>query len=174
MIWLTKSLSITLAALVVWGFLMGFLFNALMWFTKNKKDSLLLFTSFVMFMSYFISDHIYQLDLSNYVYITWFFFDIGTLLIIAYFYVKFKLPVSVGVKYTTLGLCINSILFLSIHIDIVVMETTQRWWLWSAYSAGVNIIDFMMIFALILNRDYLGFIKISKYMTSFIREKALN
>ena len=175
MFWLTNNnnLSVSLAALVVWGFLMVFLFNLLMRFTSDKKDNLLLFSSFIMFLSYFTSDDLFNLFALPEIYITWFIYDVVTLGLIAIFYAYFRCNPSVGVKYLYLGLSLNSFLFLAMHIDIVITGNKERWILWDLYSIGVNLIDFMMIFALILDKDYLGIFRFYKFITSPIRKKAL-
>jgi hypothetical protein len=174
MIALTKNLSTTLAALVVWGFLMAFLFNVLMRITTDKKDDFLLFTSFVIFLSYFISDHLFTLSDPKDVYLTWFIYDVITLGVILSYTLFYKCKRSIGVIYVYIGLAVNSCLFLAMYVDIVVMSNRESWWLWTVYSAGVVLFDFMMIFALILNKDYLGIIRFSKLITSPIRKKALS
>jgi len=172
--WLSNSLSYTLGAFVVWGFLMSLLFNVLMKFTKTKNDNLLLFCSLAMFSSYFISDHFRDLALTIEVYLNWFIYDVITLTVIFISSYLIGGKVSPGVKYVYIGLTLNSLLFLTMHIDTSVLGNDKYWWLWNLYSAGVNIVDFIMIFALILNKDYLGIIRFSKFITSPIRKKALS
>lgn len=174
MFWLTKNLSASLSAMVVWGFLMALLFNILMNLTKQKKDNLLLFSSFVMFCSYFTSDHFYELFFQASTYLTWFVYDVVTLLVIFIFSYKFTNKISAGVIYTYIGLSINSLLFLAMYFDRFIFKNDVRWVLWDLYSAGVNIIDFIMIIGLIVNKDYLGIIRFSKYITTPIRKKALS
>jgi hypothetical protein len=60
------------------------------------------------------------------------------------------------------------------YVDIGLHQNKQRWWLWDVYSAGVNIIDFIMIIGLIINKDYLGLIRLYKFIASPIRKKALS
>jgi len=174
MLWLTSNLSTLLGGLVVWGFLMAFLFNVLMKFTANKKDSLLLFSSFIMFFSYFISEDFNLFFTINDIYFTWFIYDIVTLGLIVTFALFYKHRPSTGVVYIYIGLSVNSILFFAMHIDILVLGNKEHWFLWDIYSAGVNIFDFIMIFGLIINKDYLGLIRLSKFITSPIRKKALS
>ncbi|SFC68255.1 hypothetical protein [Pseudoalteromonas denitrificans] len=173
MFWLTKNLSSSLGALVVWGFLMALLFNLLMKYSKSKKDSLLFFSAFIMFSSYFISDHFWDLYKVSEIYLIWFSYDVITLIVIFWFSKTFNLKTSFGVRYVYIGLVINSLFFLSMHIDTRVLGNAEHWWLWDLYSAGVNLIDFMMIFALILDKDYLGIFRFYKFVTSPIRKKAL-
>ncbi len=167
--WLTNHLSITLGALIVWGFLMAFLFNVMMIFIKETKDSLLIFTSFFMFTSYFTSDHfnsvLSQLD----IFLIWFIYDVVTLAIIVAFALYLKSKSSIGVKYIYIGLIFNSALFLAMHLDTFVYGNKERWWLWDLYSAGVNLVDFMMIVALIVDKDFLGILRAYRYVTKPVR-----
>ena len=172
--WLNNNLGTSLGALVVWGFLMALLFNLMMRFVKENYNDTLLFTSFAMFTSYFISDHFWELYNLAEIYLIWFFYDVGTIVLISLFIFFTKKEIPKGSKYIFIGLCINSILLLSMYIDIRIYRNDLRWWLWDLYSAGVNIIDFIMIVALILDRDYLGVIRLSKLITSPIQKKALN
>lgn len=176
MFWLTNNnnLSASLAALVVWGFLMAFLFNSMMWVIKGKKDNLLFFTSFMMFISYFISDHFYELFSQSTIYLTWFSFDVITAIVIISWFLFYKPEASPGFIYVSIGLMINSCLFLAMYIDLGILKTKNSWWLWDLYSAGINVTDFIMIVGLIVNKDYLGIIRFYKFITSPIRKKALS
>jgi len=174
MSWLNLNLSTTLAALVVWGFLMAFLFNVLLKVATSRKENLILVSSFTMFLSYFISDDFFNLFALPEIYITWFIYDLVTLVIILGFSYGLKEKVPSCIKYLIVGLTINSTLFFAMHIDIVINGNKERWLLWDVYTVAVNLVDFIMIFALIFNRDYLGIIRFSKFITSPIRKKALN
>ncbi|PAJ72120.1 hypothetical protein CJF42_22885 [Pseudoalteromonas sp. NBT06-2] len=174
MSWLNLNLSTTLAALVVWGFLMAFLFNVLLKVAAPKKENLILVSSFIMFLSYFISDDFFNLFALPEIYITWFVYDLVTLCLIFGFAYILKEKIPSSIKYIIVGLIINSLLFLAMHIDIVINRNQERWLLWDIYTVGVNLVDFIMIIALIFNKDYLGIIRFSKFITSLIRKKALN
>ncbi|WP_157575790.1 hypothetical protein [Pseudoalteromonas sp. '520P1 No. 423'] len=153
---------------------MALFYNVLMKVLAKKQDHLLLATSLVMFLSYFISDHFNTFTATSKIYFIWFLYDVVTLLIVLICIRFIKDKFQTGVKYVCFGLIINSILFLSMYMDIHIYQNKTYWWLWGLYSTGVNLVDFMMIFALILNRDYLGLIRFSKFITSPIRKKALN
>lgn len=170
--WLSKSLSLSLSTLVIWGLLMSFLFNILMKYTKSKNDNLLLFSSFLMFFSYFISDHFWDLYNVADVYLVWLGYDVATFITIYLISKKIKVDASPGVLYVYIGLVLNSLLFLMMYIDARVIGNKDSWWLWDLYSAGVNIVDFIMIIGLIINKDYLGVIRFYKFITSPIRKKS--
>jgi hypothetical protein len=46
------------------------------------------------------------------------------------------------------------------YLDLYIYGNTTPWILWDIYSFGVNIVDFTMIVALIVDRDILGLIKL--------------
>ncbi len=155
-----KSLAVFMGAFVVWGFLMAMLFNLMLYGFKAKKDLRLLYASTIMFLSYFISDHFYSLFASHEIYKTWFLYDLVTLLLIipVLFFRKPKL--SPGVVYVFIGLIFNSVMFLLMHYDRVVIGNDEAWWFWSFYSIGVNLCDLTMIAVLIVDRDILGLITV--------------
>ncbi|WP_105188380.1 hypothetical protein [Pseudoalteromonas sp. T1lg48] len=159
-----KSLAIFMGAFVVWGFLMAMLFNLMLLGLKAKKDLRLVWVSIVMFISYFISDSFHDFFRTADVVITWFYYDVVTLMLIipVIFLSKSKAPP--GVLYVVLGLSFNSALFLLLHYDLVVVGNKERWWFWSFYSIGINVSDFLMIVALIVDRDILGLITIKSYV----------
>jgi len=164
----------SLGAFVVWGFLMALFYNLLMKILADKKEHKLLLTSVLMFLSYFISDHFNTFTATSKIYFIWFLYDISTVLIVFIILRFMKGKISPGIMYVYIGLIINSILFLSMYLDIHIYQNKTYWWLWGLYSTGINLIDFMMVFALILNKDYLGIISFSKFITSPIRKKALS
>ena len=66
--------------------------------------------------------------------------------------------------YLIVGLIINTILFLSVYLDVEVYKNTTHWILWDVYSLGVNIVDFTMIIALIVDRDFLFLNKLKNFV----------
>ncbi|MCG7543403.1 hypothetical protein MHM93_04320 [Pseudoalteromonas sp. MM17-2] len=159
-----KSLGIFMGAFVVWGFLMALFFNLMLKAYKAKNDPKLLWCSFVMAVSYVTSDHFFDFFSTIETYFTWFVYDIVTLLaILPVFLIKRTTSVSPGVIYVTIGLVINSILFLGMHVDLVYLNVdSQPWWFWSFYSITVNLCDLAMIVALIVDKDILGILLIKR------------
>lgn len=168
---LTSNLALYLGTFIVWGFLMSFFLNLYFRCISVKTDNLLVFCSFAIFCSYFISDHLYELFDQTEVYKTWSIYDFVTLCIIYIGQRLLKTKASPGVIYTYIGLSINTLLFLFMHLDIVIFKNTTPWLLWDLYSLGVNVLDFSMIVALIVDRDIFGIIKLFNYVK---RKKALN
>ena len=139
-----------LGAFIEWGFLMAFLFNLAV--NINKTDSRVLVLSFIMMISYFISGFV---KLSIYSYLNWFYFDLLTIAVVLYWMYCAKVANFFGTTYILLGLILNSILMLSIYIDIFIYENKSEWFLWTLYSFGVNTIDVIMILVLLFNKDFL-------------------
>ncbi|MGO2180889.1 MAG: hypothetical protein ACTH36_00935 [Pseudoalteromonas nigrifaciens] len=50
------------------------------------------------------------------------------------------------------------------YYDLYVLENIDEWWLWSVYSIGVNVIDLLMIAVLFINKDFLGLIKLKRFI----------
>ncbi|WP_105199488.1 MULTISPECIES: hypothetical protein [unclassified Pseudoalteromonas] len=159
-----KSLVIFMGGFVVWGFLMAMFFNLMLIAFKAKEDFKLLFVSIVMFSSYFTSDHFNSVFSGSEVYKTWLIYDLVTLLVILPVFFFKKAKPSPGVIYAVAGLIFNSILLLLMHLDIVVLDNREKWWLWGFYSIGINLSDLLMIVALIVDRDILGFITLKDYV----------
>ncbi len=83
---------------------------------------------------------------------------------------KFLKKFPIGSFQLNLVFAIFSALFalvvLSIFVDIVLVENRTPWILWSIYSFGVNIIDLMMIVALLTNKDFFKFAAVAKRFRS--------
>lgn len=139
-----------LGAFIEWGFLMAFLFNLAI--NINKTDSRVLVISFIMMISYFISGFV---KLSIYSYLNWLYFDLLTIFVILAWMYFAKVVNFCGTTYILFGLTLNSILMLSIFIDIFIYENKSEWFLWTLYSFGVNTIDVIMILVLLVNKDFL-------------------
>ncbi len=139
-----------LGAFIEWGFLMAFLFNLAI--NINKTDSRVLVISFIMMISYFISGFV---KLSIYSYLNWLYFDLLTIFVILAWMYFAKVVNFCGTTYILFGLTLNSILMLSIYIDIFIYENKSEWFLWTLYSFGVNTVDVLMILVLLVNKDFL-------------------
>ncbi|TQF72160.1 hypothetical protein [Pseudoalteromonas luteoviolacea] len=66
------------------------------------------------------------------------------------------------IVYCCIGLSINSALFLAMFIDSYMLGNYKPWALWYFYSTTVNVIDLIMVGVVILNRDLLGILLVSK------------
>ncbi|TMP88932.1 hypothetical protein CWC05_00845 [Pseudoalteromonas ruthenica] len=171
--YLEKSLGIFMGAFVVWGFLMALFFNLMLKVYRAKNDTKLIWCSFVMALSYGVSDHFFDFFSGVEVYLTWFYYDMVTLLLISpILFVPSRCSLSPGVIYVLVGLSFNSLLMLSMHYDIVIRENYTSWWLWSVYSIGINLADLIMIVALIVDRDFLCIIRIKNICKEQLTKKS--
>ncbi|MBC7008025.1 MULTISPECIES: hypothetical protein [Pseudoalteromonas] len=161
-----KYVSAYLATFIMWGFLMAFLYNMVSKSIVPNGDKTLMWISLTMFLSYLASDPLtsatFQIESMSYAtaYVVWTVLDltcIGAILLIT----KDKSIYSYPAKlYVILGLLINCSLFISMYIDINILENTEEWWLWGFYTVTVNIVDAMMLIALFSNKDFLGLVKL--------------
>lgn len=156
-------------AFMAWGFLISFLFNIFARVAEFKSDNSLLLTSGVMATSYLLSDHYFTFDVGTRVYSQWAIYDIVTIAAIFLLHFIVKIKTTTPCKYIYLGLTVNTLLFYFMHLDILVMQNKDAWWLWSLYSYGVNAIDYIMIITLIVGKDWLGLVRFGR----FIRNKAI-
>ncbi|MBD1582077.1 hypothetical protein [Pseudoalteromonas sp. S16_S37] len=122
-----------------------------------------------MATSYFLSNHFYELaGILDIGYLLWLAYDLVAIASLILIHKLLKLPLSVACKYVLLGLSLNSVLFISMHIDRFVLLNDTHWWLWTVYSLMVNVFDLMMVAALILNRDFLLILRAKKQIKHFL------
>ncbi|KKM71681.1 hypothetical protein LCGC14_1428190 [marine sediment metagenome] len=163
-----SSLGLHFDTIIVLGMLLAFLLNLFFYVSELNQDKSLVITSFFMAVSYFCSNHFIVLENSNInIYIEWFMYDFITLLLIILSH-RFFSGISTATKYIYVGLVINSILYALIHIDLMVLWNREVWWFWTFYSFSVNIVDFLMIVALITNKDFL---LVNKVKSSLFQKK---
>lgn len=135
---------------------LAFLLNAFFYISSISKNLSLLITSTVMAMSYFTSNHFIDLSASREnIYISWILYDILTILLIISLNKLTKQKYCCAAKYTIIGLTLNAILFLLIHIDLRILDNREPWWFWYFYTLAINTIDVIMVAVLILDRDFL-------------------
>jgi len=162
----------SLSAFFMWGFLMAFFFNVFIYAIGLKKGTTLLFSSFVMMCSYTLSDYFFTwLSLKNSLYLNFALYDVATItaLIIVYKFVKKTTP---SFLYLVLGLSINTIFFLLMHVDNEIYKNREYWWFWEVYMYTVNSIDIIMIVALIVDRDILGLHKLKNAIRTLLNPSA--
>nr|WP_301002924.1 hypothetical protein [Pseudoalteromonas sp.] len=152
---LNPYVSLYIGAFVQWSFLMAFLYSLVTSINNPKKEALWL--SLIMSISYSSSMFI---DIQNISYIQLFFSDLITFL--AILIVSNFLTKNIFSTYLLLGLSINSLLFFCMHLDVSVFNNSTPWWFWSFYSLGINLIDFIMILVLFINKDFLGLVRLKK------------
>ena len=162
----------SLSAFFMWGFLMAFFFNVFIYAIGLKKGTTLLLSSFVMMCSYSLSDYFFTwLSIKNSLNLNFALYDIATIFALILVYKIVKKTTS-SFLYLVLGLSINTILFLLMHVDSEIYENTQYWWFWEVYIYTVNLIDFTMIVALIVDRDILGLHKLKNAIRTLLNPSA--
>ncbi|WP_167850848.1 hypothetical protein [Pseudoalteromonas sp. KS88] len=154
--------SLYLASLVMWSFLMAFLYNLVKKSAMPNSDGVLMWMSLAIFLSYLLSDPLLSLSVGVDIiysingYIIWAISDFVILLIILIITRKSRVQKLPAKLYVIIGLTVNMLLFLAMHIDINVLMHYEHWWFWTFYSITVNVMDVMMIIALLTNKDFLG------------------
>ncbi|TMO97175.1 hypothetical protein CWC14_09160 [Pseudoalteromonas sp. S3260] len=164
----------SLSAFVMWGFLMAFFFNVFVYTLEVKRGTTLLLSSFVMMISYTLSDYFLTwLSLKNTLYLDWAIYDVVTLvaLSVVCFFIKKTTP---SFLYLATGLSINSLFFFSMYLDIYIYGNTEPWIFWDIYTFTINVVDLIMIVALIVDRDFLGLHTLKNKLISLFKTSELN
>lgn len=159
----------SLSAFTMWGFLMTFFFNVFVYSLDVKRGTTLLLSSFIMMVSYTLSDYFYTwLSMRDSIYLDWALYDISTItaLICIYKVIRKTTP---SFLYLIIGLSINSILFFCMYLDIYIFGNIEPWYFWDVYTYLVNLIDFVMIVALIVDKDFLGLHKVKNKVCAYLR-----
>ena len=121
-----------------------------------------MYLSGIMMISYTLSTLFDMVIVSH---LNYFYFDIATLIIIFTFRYYSRGPIPNAFYYLVLGLSINASLFLAMHYDIEILGTLYYWWFWNVYVFGMYFTDLIMPLALIFNKDFLGLVKLTKFLT---------
>ena len=140
---------------------LGFLLNLFFYASGISRKSSLLFTSGIMAVSYFISNHLIDLtEASPRLYLEWSLYDMLTILLIVYVHKFLKTTYSCATKYVFVGLASNILLFVVLYIDVAIIKNTEPWWFWDFFSLAINVVDIVMVSVLIINKDFLGLDKL--------------
>ncbi|KTD95618.1 hypothetical protein [Pseudoalteromonas sp. H71] len=162
----------SLSAFFMWGFLMAFFFNVFVYSLDVKRDTTLLVSSLVMMCSYTLSDYFFTwLSFKNSFYLNFALYDIATIIALLCLY-KIVKKTTPSFLYLVLGLSINTILFLLMHLDTDIYENKHHWWFWEVYMYAMNSIDFIMIVAIIVDRDILGLHKLKNTISTLLNPSA--
>ena len=159
------NFGVYLAAFIMWGFLMSFLYNMVKKSSAPNGDKTVMWISLALFISYMMSDPLLNIALgydmldSSFAYVIWALSDLTILLIVWLIARKRNLAQAPAKLYVYTGLLVNSSLFLAMYFDIN-YAYTGSWWFWDVYSITVNLMDIMMLIALFSNKDFLGLVKL--------------
>lgn len=171
MVLFQKYFTFYTATLILWGFLMAFLYNI----AKNSShrypdsDNTLTWISLTIFLTYMFSDPLINLNFgynflnTHFAYLVWASFNVLTLVIIWLIIRHKNTSEQPAIIYVICGLIVNIGFFLGMFYDTYYGEYIGNWWFWEMYSITVNLSDMIMITALMLNKDFLGLVKVYTY-----------
>ena len=125
-----------------------------------------------MFLSYFIVlpiDFYFRIHASYNVYYPnslYLILDILTVLVLVNFCKASSYRDSVCRYYLIICLLLNSLLFLLAQIDTLLIYNNYKpggaWRFWNVFSIGVNIFDLIMVLVLVIQKDFLGWYKLTE------------
>lgn len=159
---LNTNITFYIGAFVQWGFLMAFLYSLVS--SINNADKSKVWLTSIMALSYSSSLFI---DMDSITYFDFFLFDAATLASIAL--CGFFIKTCTLYIYLLVGLSINTSLFFAMYIDNDILHHYEYWWFWDIYFVGVNFSDLLMITVSLLNKDILGLVKLSNYLTTKLK-----
>ncbi len=164
-LWGLVDLGYNVGILFTWFFLIAFLYNLSA--SINKPDKSRAQLSFIMMVSYIASlfmDPIIETPHLNY-----FYYDAVTILVLLLWRNFTKQTIPTPFYYLIVGLSFNACLFLGMHYDIVIQGTLYYWWFWNVYVFGMYFTDLLMPVVLVVNKDILGLVKLSNYLTTKLK-----
>jgi len=94
------------------------------------------------------------------VYLQLFAFDIATIIVIFIWRKCFSKVIPISFYYLIVGLTINAIFFMAMHIDTIIQSYGGYWRLWGIYGIVLPLVDITMAVVLIANKDILGLVKL--------------
>lgn len=165
------NLAFFFGAFMTWGFLIAFLFNVFGKVVGFKDSYSIIITALLVFMSYFFSEQFVDFSRTTSIYLEWMTQDILTIATILIVHKIFKIKHHRASYYVYLGLTLNGLMFYLMWVDIQVLANQDPWWFWTVYSFGVNAVDYVMIITLIVGRDWLGLVRLGRFMRNKVVAK---
>ncbi|KGJ87730.1 hypothetical protein [Colwellia psychrerythraea] len=111
--------------------------------------SIILFGCFVVanntFEYFWLSDNT-QPDYNFY--LTWLQFDVLAIIAIISVHLITRVRFHKATSAIMYLLAINTVTYLSMHIDIMVLENREAWWLWTWYTPSILLVEFTIIITL--------------------------
>jgi len=159
----------SLSALVTWAFLMAFFFNLFVYSLGVKRETTLLFSSFIMMASYTATDYFFTwISYYNTTYLDWALHDFITILslLIA---LKIFSKTTASFLYLIFGLSMNMILAAFMYLDVFIYNNQKPWFFWDIYTFSVTANDLLMVVALIVDRDFLVLHKLKNKTLSYFK-----
>lgn len=149
---------LSIGALVIWGFFMASLLHVSFYILAVNKNVQALACATILAISYSLSDLTMPVNFEAIDFGVLLAYDLLTLfiLIIARHFLFQQAARQPCYTYCCIGLTINALLFLAMFTDSYLLGNYEPWALWYFYSSTVNIVDLIMVSAVILNRDFIG------------------
>ena len=139
---------------------------------KKEQAHEILILSLVMSVSYAIPipfDYIYWLSEKRSVYIPNTPYMVLDILTILFIYSFVKIGTNLGKLcrfYLTVALGVNALLFFLLQLDLLLiyegLKKSGFWWFWTVFSYGINGSDLIMVLVLVVQKDFLGWYKLSE------------
>ena len=148
-----------LSAIVQWGFLMAFLYSLVSSINNPFKGFVVL--SSIMAIGYL------PWIFTNFQTVTYLDFALLDIAILVAVYITqryFIKEKTTAYVYLIIGLSVNTFLALCMYLDTNILYNYTYWWFWHFYSSAVMFSDLCMIAVLIINRDFLGLIKLKRWL----------
>ena len=145
--------------------MMAFLYNVVKKSAAPGRDATVMWMSLAIFLSYLVSDPLLNISLgvdlmySYQSYLIWAFCDLFILIVIMLIARNKPIERCPVKLYIIIGLTVNMMLFIGMHIDLNMINRIEPWWFWKVYSVMVNVMDVTMIIALLCNKDFLGLVR---------------
>ncbi|ETJ46215.1 hypothetical protein [Pseudoalteromonas agarivorans] len=164
-LWGLVDLGYNVGVLFTWFFILAFLYNLSASINKSDKSRAQL--SFLMMVSYTAS--LFMDPLIETPHLNYFYHDAVTILVLLLWRNFTKQTIPTPFYYLIVGLSFNACLFLGMHYDIEVRGTFYYWWFWNVYVFGMYFTDLLMPVVLVVNKDILGLVKLSNYLTTKLK-----
>ena len=148
-----------LSAIVQWGFLMAFLYSLVSSINNPFKGFVVL--SSIMAIGYL------PWIFTNFQTVTYLDFALLDIAILVAVYITqryFIKEKTTAYVYLIIGLSVNTFLALCMYLDTNILYNYTYWWFWRFYPSAVMFSDLCMIAVLIINRDFLGLIKLKRWL----------
>lgn len=137
---------------------MTLLYNLVLYSDHSRREKSPLWVCIVLNVSYLVTSF---LALTSSVYLLWVIADLVTIWVL--FFSRPRHSPIPAMYYCVFALAVNALLHITIYIDLTVLDNLEPWWFWVVYPIGVNISDFIIILALVINRDFLGICALMRF-----------
>jgi hypothetical protein len=136
---------------VTLGFIGAFLLSYKNW----RGNPSVFITSVILFGCFVVANNAFNYFLASdnsqpdyHFYLRWLEYDVLAIIAIIIVHLITRVKFHKVTSLTMYLLAINTITYLAMHIDIMVLENRESWWLWSLYSPSTLLVEFAIIISL--------------------------